>query len=211
MNRPLILTDPTGLQAGAQKPPTSDEIDLEGTRRDPGREGYQLVIVGSTSIAINNGVVTDEDGNVIKDHGLKDVTEKTNGFGIIVRYALSSGSFPAPDKDAKTTFEEVISNSTLNGERNTRGDVAEAPVEGKLVDGQIQFNDWVGTRSDQPGGPASVSEGDQTIKIRTTINGNREEPFVVRTNRIVINPRDKVKIKILDTTPKEQDEFEPLD
>ena len=215
INNPVALIDPTGLQVAkpakpqeqkpsqpVQKPPTSSEVQITGTRRDPGNEGYQLVVSGYTPIAINNGVVTDDDGNVVKDHGLK-VTDKTNGFGIIVNYELSAGDFPSPDKSPATTFEEKITDSTLDGKPATpdEADVANKPVPGRVVDGKVVFQDWVGTKSESPSGPSQVSAGNQSITINTTIGGDKQS-FPIRTNNIVINPKDKVKIKITDTTPK---------
>ena len=211
MNNPLVLTDPDGLQAGRstkpqrveQKPPSNAEVQLTGTSRSS-NEGYQLVIRGFDSIAINQGVVTTTDGQVMKDHGLT-VTEKTNGFGIIVRYQLSPGKFPLPDKNAPTTFEEKISDSTLDGKPNPprEGDVSDKPTPGKLVDGAIVFTDWVGTKSETDAGPSQVSEGNQSVTINTTIGGVKDS-FEIRTNRIVINPKDRIKIRITDTTPKKQ-------
>lgn len=219
MNRPLILTDSTGLQAGKQapqknekptqekqKPPSTDEVQLTGTSRDLSRDGYQLRISGYTPFAINNGVVTDGEGNVIENSGL-NLTKTTNGFGIIVTYELSTGDFPSPDKGASTTIEEKITDSTLDGKPAPpqAGDVADKPVEGKIVDGKITFTDFVGTKNSN-GNPNQVSESNQSITITTTIGGNKER-FEIRTNRIVVNPNSKVKIKITDTTPKPDEEL----
>ena len=209
MNRPSILNDATGLQAGKpsppeqkkQTPPKEDEVNVTNA---PVKDGYQLRITGYTPIAINNGVVTDEAGNVVKDPPIT-VTNKTDGFGIIVRYELSTGTtFPAPDEGTTTTIEEKITNSTSDGKPGPQGDVATKPIPGVNVEGKIAFSDWVGTRNNS-GPPKQVVENDQAITINATVGGNRES-WVIRTNHIVTDPNGQTTVKIEETTPKHDEE-----
>lgn len=184
-------------QQQKQKPPTEEEVEISNAPLSPDG-GYFLSISGYTPFAINDGVATDSEGNVLK-LGL-DPQKYKYGFGILLEYVLVTNGFPAPEEGIIPTITEDISDSTLGGQPSSDtegvGD-KNKPVPGiRNERGQIVFRnaDIVGIATDKVTGPTQISTSTQRITLK--IPG--QEGFVIRKNSLIINPKGSVKIKIIE-------------
>ncbi|MGD9628011.1 MAG: RHS repeat domain-containing protein [Pyrinomonadaceae bacterium] len=216
MNRPLILTDSTGLQAGkpadpkktpapTRPPKVFNTPDVKITDLDRNESTIQLRNFGIKGKALNGDPVVGGDGKpLLKEDGRTAVKE----YGIVaeVSYQLIfAREGDRPDEGSKVILEENVV-ETLDGK--------EGPGYSKrlqLIDNEdgnsFYGGDIIGlTNADPDGqGPSTkVYKGQQTISLIYTVDG-KERKEVVRANEIEIN-MTKNSITVTEVEKKKRNE-----
>ena len=171
MNRPLVLTDPTGLQTGEtappQKAPTTDSdrltppaIDI-GKDLPKGRNEWQIRVVDKQAIALNGEDIRDSEGKIVEENG--KVFKNQNAILARITYAVTPpANISEFGEVTAITMKERITDETLNGKRQADYERS-IPLTKDGESGVWLGSDLVGISSDAPNKPTSILKGTQTL------------------------------------------------
>ncbi len=212
MNRPLILTDPTGLQAGAPVKVQQDKVPKVTIIENPKAAengNTHIAITRSTPYANANEKEIKSDGIVLK---MKDGTAARFSFGVKLNYKIQ---FAEGVNAIDVSIREEVSSTLSHADGKTE---TTEFVKSIQVNRDGEFEDDVGAFLDKeiPAGTTTVST--QKLYIDATYvqpDGTKVKTSeIFRTNELTINSGDKYgnrSIVVKDITDYEENEILDFD
>ncbi len=210
MNRPLILTDSTGMQTGVkpkvEKPQpktfTTPAVKIEDNDRN--ESIIQIQNYGITGKALNGEQVLGGDGKPITKGNGKSADKEYGIIANVSYQAIFARDGIRPDEGTKVKLREDVT-ETLDGKPGG-GYSREIELKSNEDGNSFYGGDIVGlTNSDPDGqGPSTkVYKAEQKLALAITVNGKDIE-IEVRTNSIEVN-MEKNTIDIKETTKIEEE------